>query len=398
MSTLPGQIQRAFFSCHTDNIGGFDKYPNIPIRPKSLLEGNTIFDDSNQGQLFGTSDSPRLIKLGPSVAWARVGSEGSDWTGINFRPTESSLGDILGGRQGRFFLRIYDGKRDGCDFRYLPKLTEIHINDEPYTSSTILTPSAKGHTPTRVCFIGLDGTKITPSEITNARREKDHLVVDPHPDHDGISCKFISGSGTVNVVICPPWIWWRMEQNGCEPRSWCDRHLAMTRQAFCELANTSLRLRVPRWLDFVHVGFDDKVDRKYPSRRQPSFSSVVVPLEDFIDYPQIDRKPGGEAFLIAKCHQTYVPLIRIDRDCVLTDTNDLRKRPNPIGNKKDWPRAIIRCSNGQWRYGRGFSLGEVREAGLTPTNPKSLSLRVDKRRRTTHADNVTTIRRGVIDA
>jgi len=44
------------------------------------------------------------------------------------------------------------------------------------------------------------------------------------------------------------------------------------------------------------------------------------------------------------------------------------------------------------RPGRGFSLGELREVGLTSEEARRLGLHVDKRRRTVHPWNVEALR------
>jgi len=45
------------------------------------------------------------------------------------------------------------------------------------------------------------------------------------------------------------------------------------------------------------------------------------------------------------------------------------------------------------REGRGFSLGELREAGLTPEEAAALGLRIDKRRKTVWPWNVEALKR-----
>jgi len=47
------------------------------------------------------------------------------------------------------------------------------------------------------------------------------------------------------------------------------------------------------------------------------------------------------------------------------------------------------------REGRGFSLGELREAGITLDLAKKLKIRVDKRRRSVHQWNVELLKKAL---
>ncbi len=44
------------------------------------------------------------------------------------------------------------------------------------------------------------------------------------------------------------------------------------------------------------------------------------------------------------------------------------------------------------RSGRGFSLGEIKGAGLTPHDAKRLKVVIDKRRKTAHPQNIQTLK------
>ena len=52
---------------------------------------------------------------------------------------------------------------------------------------------------------------------------------------------------------------------------------------------------------------------------------------------------------------------------------------------------LVRDARGAWRPGRGFSRGELREAGLSPADAPRLHIRFDKRRRNTHPVNVASL-------
>ena len=61
------------------------------------------------------------------------------------------------------------------------------------------------------------------------------------------------------------------------------------------------------------------------------------------------------------------------------------------------PAARVMSSSGGWRSGKGFSTGEIRDAGLTAPEAADRSILIDRRRRTTHRVNVEAIR-SMLDA
>lgn len=67
------------------------------------------------------------------------------------------------------------------------------------------------------------------------------------------------------------------------------------------------------------------------------------------------------------------------------------ERPTP----KVKPPALIRHGKivKKWKIGKGFSIGEIRKAGLTVKKARKLELRVDKRRKSVHEENIKAIRK-----
>ena len=452
-----------------EGIGGFRECEVVSITSGFELIGGRVFDDSANGELF-VGAAPTL-KSSQDISWVRVGEEEENgWKGENFKPDERTLAKVLNGRQGRFFIRVYDDTRllDSGEFRYLRNLKEIRVNGEPYTEHTILVPSSTGHPPTKVRFIGVDGATvrpILPLELTNAEAQGGDLIVEPHPKEDDISCALKSDTGRVDVGLNLPRIWWRMKRDGSETGEWRDTPLTMTRQEFRERAhaNATMRLRLPRRIKSVRVGFDDELKRVYRLVKGENDSSI--PLADFVDYSQIDRRLNEAASLkfecldkaisALQCGGVILTLIRVSADPVpaiisficelatvpagkqstlhwatqnaeaggvmiepeigaVESSGSLEVEPSEttaytlrlsvsgmddvtktvtvtVGLPPEKAIARVRRAGGGWRYGKGFSYGELRAAGLTAADATRRSMPIDKRRRSTHRVNIDTI-------
>ena len=301
-----------------EDIGGFQEC-KVASSSGFELSGECVFDDSENGDLF-VGAVPNLNSL-PNDAWVRVGEEGENgWKGKNFKLGEETLVEALNGRQGRFFIRVYDAEAklmDSGEFRYLHHLKEIRVNGGPYTGQTILAPPATGHPPTRVRFIGGDGATVhpvLPLGLMYAKAQGGDLVVEPHPDGDLISCALEADTSRVDIELNLPRVWWRLERDESESGEWRDTPFAMTRQEFREhaLANTTMRLRLPRSIKSVCVGFDNDLERMYCHERRGN--SSPVPMADFIDYSQIDRRLNEDVSFNVKCGEAVLTLIRISAD------------------------------------------------------------------------------------
>ena len=303
----------------SSDIGGFRQCEDSLLKSGYELIGKSIFDDSEDGELF-VSAVP-ILRTPQQVSYARTGSEEENgWRGENFRPDEQALSEILNNRQGRFFIRVYDENvalLDSGEFRYLRDLNEIRINGEPYTRNTILLPPSSGYVPATVRFVGANGAiirPILPPELKHVTLQGSELIVNPHPDGNKLACTLTSESGRVNIVIDLPFVWWRMERDGESPDEWRDTPLAISQKEFRDHAygEAAVRLRLNPRIKAVHVGFDDESGQSY--RRDASNGDLLIPLVDFVDYSHIDKRLNKDASLTVACDRATFTLIRVSAD------------------------------------------------------------------------------------
>ena len=306
-----------------EELGDFQGREIDLSAPRFNLRGTRVFDDSEKGDLF--VESPPRLTIVDRVVWARVGEEEQGgWKGENFKPSERSLAEVMGARQGRFFLRLYDAHRailDGAQFRYLSGLREIRVNGEPYSENMLLVPTATGHASTTVQFIGADDVKLNATLPPGAVRVEDGIsgfVVGPHAEADEVACSLEADGGRVDIALHLPRIWWRMEREGVEcDGEWRSTPFEMTRHGFRECAdsNTMLRLRLPKQIRSVAVGFGDERGIRYASRE----NDLQLPLAHFADHVLIDDWLGEDALFNVRLNSTssghrLLPLIRIIAD------------------------------------------------------------------------------------
>ncbi len=301
----PGFLAHFFFAGGDESAGepgGFKDHHLVRSGSGFKLTGKRVFDDSDEGDLF--VQGPPVLEASPGIVWARVGEEREGgWRGENFKLAERELAQVLGGRQGRFFVRVYDDREgrllDSGQFRYLRDLESIRVNGAPYCYETLLLPLPSGHRPTEVEFVGAHGTVIhpvLPAEAEFLDVSGGSLVAQPIPDADDISCGLEAEDGRVDIRLALPRVWWRIVRSGDrEDGTWRDTPLASCRSEFQKFAaeNAELRLRVPRRVEFVEIAFDHEEGVRRPNRR----GEVSLPLVDFIDHQQIDERIFNDALL-----------------------------------------------------------------------------------------------------
>lgn len=357
------------------------------------IKGKSLFDDSEQGVLF-IGDAPALQVPHGIVVWARVGEERhGGWPGENFEPGERSLGDVLNGRQGRFFVRIYDDTRliDSDQFRYLRDLREIRVNGESYAENLVLPPP---HVRTTVEFVAANGVAIivrlrgeADSRVTETERSVD---VRRHPNGDFLKCDLKVGDELVSCAIRLPRVWWRMERSDNQADEWRDTPISLTREEFREQAGAGaiIRMRVPVRIKSLSVGFDDELDRSYQANPMDSTNNngtheVELPLMEFADCTQISERLFEDASFNASCGSQTLALVAVCADSAPTTIMGLVPQ--------------VRISGGGWRRGKGFSLRELQKAGITVADVGRRSILIDRRRRSCWPGNVDTLRGNLDD-
>ena len=351
-------------------VDGFEECRVALIQSGFNLVGDRVFDDLTDGELF-VGGVPEL-HCADGVVWARVGEEGKEgWKGENFKPVERPLADVLGSRQGRFFVRTYDGESkllDSSEFRYLSSLTGIRVNGEPYSANTLLMPLSMGHSPTEVRFAGTDGNTIHPMLATGS--DEAHatvqpggaVIVAPDPHGDEIHCALETSAGCVETVINLPRVWWRLERDDGESDGWRGVNVNMTRQEFLQYADTDakVQLRLPQRISSVGVGFGDELGREYPSLNSDRNAICTIPLAEFRDYLQIDQRSGSITSLNVRCEQAVLTLILISADPVLE-----------ISSFTSDPAQVVAGETAtlKWITRNAESCGAAIEPGIGPVDP-----------------------------
>ena len=306
------------------DLGGFAEWEGNLFDVGLEINGKTLFDDSEHGMLF-IGDAPAL-RVPHGIVWARVGEERhSGWSGENFEPGERSLGDILNGRQGRFFVRVYDDDTrliDSDQFRYLRDLREIRVNGKAYVEDTVLPPP---YVRTTVEFVGADGVVIAVrrrGEADSRVAETERSVDAPRqPDWDFLECDLEAGDGLVRCAIRLPRVWWRMEPGGDEVSEWRDTPISLTREEFSEEAKAGaiIRVRVSARIKSLSVGFDDELDRSHQANRVDCTNNngkreVELPLMEFADCTQISERLFGDVSFNARCGGQTLALVTVRAD------------------------------------------------------------------------------------
>lgn len=300
-----------------ESVDGFRDWSDSLVATGIELTGQRVFDDSDEGDLFvGAAPS---LNSSSGIVWARVGEEIEHGWGLNFLPDKRSLPEVLDGREGRFFLRVYDSETrllDSTAFRYISNLKQIRTNGTDYSRDLVVVPTPTGHSTTEICFVSADGSMISPILPTEALQTvmpSGTLLVPPYPDADRILCRLGTDRSGVDIVLDLPRIWWRLEDGRSDPSEWQDTPIVMTRKEFRKHAHSNVSMVIlSTRFETVRVGFDD--EQVQPYRRLIENDRITFPLAHFVDHKQIDRKLHEDVHFNVEWADEIVPLILISAD------------------------------------------------------------------------------------
>ena len=284
------------------------------------LDGQRVFDASDQGELF--VGKPPVLKA-TGMDWVRVES-GHGWGRILRLDGDLSLAEVLDGRQGWFFVRVYrEGEStqvDSAHFRYAAHLREVRVAGHAYSADTVLTPEPGGHAPVDLELLGEGETRIAPVCATDGAHDFEVRggVVEcpPDPDASPLRCRLDGKPRGVDVVVDLPRVWWRLATPGKREQPWADTAQKMTREQFRTLASrgTEIQIRVPARTRKLRLGFGEDGGVSYRARRDGRRALCAVPLEHFEDHAEIDHRLFRDAVLGARCGTATVGLIRVTAD------------------------------------------------------------------------------------
>ena len=362
-----------------ERSGGFHGHSIGSVGPGFTLSGVRVFDDSREGDLFRTVPG---LSCPRDVREVRVGSEGDDtWLGETFDPKEKSLADVLGGRQGRFFVRVYDdeGLRDSGQFRLLRELSEIRVNGKSYSRSTVLLPDARGHRDAVVQLL-LDSKP-------EADSDWDFRRLTPHPNDERALYGLKTDSRVVVVEVRPPRVWWRLHKAQGEPGAWQDVGLELKRQDFQRFGKEGWRLEVrfPQSVKRVRSGFDSVTRRTYPTVLSGEWRVARVPLRDFRDYAAVARPAAKERALHVRFKDPASHAEPTTSRPRLLSIRPLRLWDEPPPSAWMQPRPRV------WRE-VGYSPGELGQVALTVMEARKRTITVDEGRGKVDQDNVDRLR------
>ena len=309
-----------FFQDHEldDRVNCGFKEHSFPVFSGIKLHGQSIFDDSDRGDLF--IGSPPELETLPEIKWVRVGEGVENGWSENFEPHSKSLSDVLESRQGSFYLRIYDSKvklLDSTEFRYLHNLRQILVNGIEYAEDIMLLPTPEGYEATEIHFI-TPNDKVLPNILqangsTLSQSQPGIFKIPPSANTDYQAFELpTTDDKYIKVELCLPRVWWMLKSNGFEQNDWGDTPIELTRQDFKNKARSNGTLRIKSKFKSCKAGFDNDVHQLYSRKADEHY--IDIPLMHFADHQQIRKKIYEDAHFNIEQSAKVLAMIKILAD------------------------------------------------------------------------------------
>ena len=299
-----------------ETVEGFPEWNYGATTGSASLAGRAIFDSSNDGKLF-VGDAPTLDST-DGIKWARIGEEREGgWKGQNFRVAEQTLGDVLNGACGRFFLRTYRKDEthldDSTSFRYWPDLERIELNGREFDTETLI-PGTEGHGEATVRLIARVGSDLK-FELMNTQggsvSTDGTIAVAPDITADELRVRLCRAPWHMDLVVALPRVWWRLQGDRSD---WKSTPLSMSRREFRSIATQRLEMLVPESIPSVRVTLGSQIGEFPATRTDESVHKrlCAIPLEYFADHSALqDAGAREDATIRARLNGSEVCIIHV---------------------------------------------------------------------------------------
>ena len=298
-------------------VEGFPEWNHGVTAGSARLTGHSLFDSSGDGELF-VGDAPTLDQTA-GIQWARLGEEQEEgWKGQNFLVAEQTLGDVLNGACGRFFLRTYRKDEthlaDSNSFRYWPDLERIELNGRTFDSEHVLIPGTEGHGKATVRLIGRVGSDLRFEPITHGASVSTDgtIAVAPDVTADELRVRLCRAPCHMDLVVALPRIWWRLTGGRSH---WTSTPLSMSRREFQSIADQRLEMLVPDSIRIVKATLGGQIIGRFRTTRTDESAHkrlCAIPLGNFADHPALQDAGAREAATIrARLNGSEVCIIHV---------------------------------------------------------------------------------------
>lgn len=347
-------------------------------------------------KLSGTHpDTPPLFNAPPMLCdahqekWtgAREIVVGGENLGRDCRSPPPSSGDydldslLAENPGGLFAVRVDDDRGEGLDaqqdFQFIRGLLAIDIHNAR------LLPGPGGHGVAKITFGG--DCEIAPMETrTGVRLSGCVAEVSPHPDSDSTRWEIRNNGAKVEIKTLLERIWWALGPEDEKPAKWESRPLALPDEDFSVTSSNGLWIRLPYagFAKNVYIGFSGEMSRYRVTARE---RFVFAPLREFA----IAMQQGVGDILLGMSPDNESDAVTITRVIRKSAGAKASAKPAPSLNRIGVKPQVVK--SGRRRNGKGFSMAELRDAGLTSAQARCDNLPIDKRRESSHRWNVAAL-------